>query len=234
MKKMMIAVLAVLSAASMARADEMRMDFDGNGTAALEVNAFRENPEFNVPEPLPRQDEDFAYLNEGVVNGVIKGAMAYCAHHGKVSAEADFGNLLKYGSMEEKMGFVYNKRGTYVFPADIVARRFAAEVAGGFEKMSKGATDLTCLSWTTDRVCTNRQVCRIACAAAAGAAGAWAGGAIGAGAAASAAGQICQELCEMVEECSDVRVCASWATSAGYGETDSHGHYRSRVKNLSI
>ena len=139
----------------------------------------------------------------------------------------DLKNLLKYGTIKEKAAFVYNKRGTYSFPAGITARHFDTsdgEVSGN---KSRDSLNLTCNSWTTEQVCTNRQVCRIACAAAAGAAGAAAGGSIGAGAAIGASGQICQELCENVKECSDVRECASWSSTAGTG-TDSHGNYRGR------
>ncbi|MBI4350963.1 MAG: hypothetical protein HY550_05955 [Elusimicrobia bacterium] len=181
-----------------------------------------------ISAPSIQQEETFLRLNVAVVHGVIQGAIESCAAEGKGTVMINLKNLLDYGTTKEKAAFVYNKRGTYSFPAGIIARRFntgGGEVSGN---KSRDSLNLTCNSWTTVQVCTNRQVCRIACAAAAGAAGAAAGGSIGAGAAIGASGQICQELCENVKECSNVRECASWSSTAGTG-TDAHGHYRGRA-----
>jgi len=181
-----------------------------------------------ISAPSIQQEETFSRLNEAVVNGVIQGAIESSVAEGKGTIMINLKNLLNYGTTKEKAAFVYNKRGTYSFPAGIIARRFdtsGGEVSGN---KSRDALNLTCNSWTTVKVCTNRQVCRTVCAAAAGGAGFWAGGSIGAGAAIGAAGQICQELCENVEECSNVRECASWSSTAGTG-TDAHGNYRGRA-----
>lgn len=231
MKKsnILVAVFAILATASVVKAEVPQINFDGNG-ATMDVGAaLRENPEFKavLPEARPQQEEFFSRLNEGVVHGVIQGAIESCAAEGKKTVMISLKNLLEYGTMKEKEAFVYNKRGTYSFPASIVSRRF--DTAGGEGSGNKryNSLNLTCNSWTTERVCTNRQVCRIACAAAAGAGGAVAGGSIGAGAAIGASGQICQELCENVKECSDIRVCSSWSDNTGAGP-NGNGHYRGR------
>lgn len=229
MKNVLMAVFAVLAAATVVRAEEKTINFDGNG-AAFELSAvMRENPEFEavMPEAQPQSDNIFTNLKEGVVNGVIQGAIESCVTDGKTNVKIDLQNLLKYGTLKEKEAFVYNKRDIYSFPAGIISRHFDAAGGENSGNKSRNSLDLTCNSWTTVKVCTNRQVCRIACAAAAGAAGAWASGGIAAGAAIGASGQICQELCENVKECSDVRECASWSSTAGTG-TDAHGNYRGR------
>ena len=231
MKKMnmLIAVFAVLAAASVAGAEERTLDFDGNGAAFELAAVLRENPKFEavMPEAQPQSENLFASLKEGVVNGVIQGAIESCITDGKTNVEIDLQNLLKFGTLKEKEAFVYNKRDVYSFPAGIVSRHFDAAVRETSGNKSRDSLNLTCNSWTTVKVCTNRQVCRIACAAAAGAAGAWASGGIAAGAAVGASGQICQELCENVKECTNVRECASWSSTAGTG-TDAHGNYRGR------
>lgn len=274
MKKstILIAVLAVMSAISVARAEEFKMDFDGNLKSQSMHDIFANSHQF-IPAPklsqietpselsdsqhgfacsnaqlafacspgeyfsaftckcTPgslRQDEGalFYRLNEGVVNGVIQGAIN--ATEGKGPVMVDLKNLLKYGTIKEKEAFVYNNRGTYSFPAGIISRRFDTGGGEGVDNKNRNSLNLTCNEYVTVQVCTNRLVCRTACAAAAGAAGVWAGGSIGAGAAIGASGQICQELCENVKECSDVRECASWSSNAGSG-TDPHGNYRGRV-----
>lgn len=230
MKKIMITVLAVLATASMAKAGVPQINFDGIGTPVDVRAILRENPEFEVvvPEARPQQEEFFSRLNEGVITGVIQGAIESCAAEGKGAVMVNLKNLLKYGTMKEKETFVYNKRAIYSFPAGIISRRFDTGGGEGSGSKSRDSLNLTCNSWTTVKVCTNRQVCRIACSAAAAAAGAWAGGNIGAAAAIGASGQICKELCENVEECSNVRECDSWSSTAGTG-TDAHGNYRGRA-----
>jgi len=49
--------------------------------------------------------------------------------------------------MKEKETFVYNKRGTYSFPAGIIYRRFDTVSGEGSDNKSRGSIDLTCNSW---------------------------------------------------------------------------------------
>ena len=252
MKKsnILIAAFAVLiSAASAARAERVVVDFDGrtagDGNFMEAVKSAKASPAIPpVPNITPCDplsftpgtpqtglclpQWDFSHITEGIVNGVIQGAIEVCAAESKEAVMIDLKNLLKYGTMNEKAAFVYNKRGTYSFPAGIIARHFDTSDGEASGNKSRDSLNLTCNSWTTVQVCTNRQVCRIACAAAAAGAGAAVGGNVGAAAAIGASGQICQELCENVKECSDVRECASWSSTAGTG-TDAHGNYRGRT-----
>ncbi len=237
MKKstILIAMFAVLTTASVTKAEVPQIYFDGNGAVVNIKAILRESPEFEaaVPEAQPQQADFFSHLNEGVVTGVIQGAIETCAAEGKDAVMIDLKNLLKYGTTKEKAAFVYNKRGIYSFPLNIISRRFDTNGSAGTGNKSRDSLNLTCNSWSNVKVCSNRKVCRIACAAAAGAAGAAAGGGIGAGATIGASGQICQELCEYVEECSTVRECDSWSSTAGTG-TDSHGNQRSRGVEFQI
>lgn len=62
-----------------------------------------------------------------------------------------------------------------------------------------------CVSWGTEEVCINQQVCRVV-AVAGGAAAGGVGGAV--------AGQIVSEtICEWIPKCSTVRVCLEWEVS---------------------
>ncbi len=231
MKKIIMTVAVIIAAASAAKADVRQINFDGNSSVATGIGtAICENLEYAIPVPeaQPQQEEVFARLTEGMVNGVIQGAIEACATGGKETLKTDLGNLLKYGTLKEKSVFVYNKRGAYVLPAAIVARRFMP--AGGDNPVQKllALKSQSCFASHNERVCTPRQVCRIACAAAAGGIGSLGGG-VAAGAAIGASGQICQELCEMVDECRNVTVCDQWVTDPGTGGlTDSHGNYRGR------
>jgi len=231
MKKsnMLIAVFAVLAAASVAKADGFGTDFDGIGAArdpGLALSVDSELAQF-VPEAQPKQEEFLAQLSETVVDGVIQGMVDNCKATGMTALQTDFGNLLRYGSMKEKMAFVYNKKTPYAFPEAIVARRFFPD-PGFLRKGLSQVKSQTCMASHNEKVCTQRQVCRVVCAAAAGGAGAAAGG-VWAGVAIGASGQICQELCQMLDECTNVTVCDQWVTDPGTGGlTDSYGNYRGR------
>lgn len=245
MKKtsILIAVLAVIAAASAAKA-EVSVDFDGNLGAQSIQSSFSDPQRIVFPPPTPDpvptpfpmpdttpppiQDELFSSLNTAVVNGVIQGAIVSLSARGKEDVKTDLENLLKYGTMKEKMGFVYNKKAAYTFPAAIIAMRDTPAAADPSRKRMAMKSQ-TCMASHNEKVCTQRQVCRVVCAAAGGGAGAALGGGVGAGIGIGAATQICSELCDMLDECVNVTVCDQWVTDPGTDSlTDSHGNYRGR------
>ena len=73
-----------------------------------------------------------------------------------------------------------------------------------------------CLQWTTQRECINRRICRIVCSAIGAGAGSAIGNGVGAAIGVGASSQICQEVCDIVPECSNIRVCVRYSTDIGF------------------
>ncbi len=162
-----------------------------------------------VPEPgklVPAADDSIGMENN--LNRVIKVAIVYSETTGPVSIKPDLIKLLQKGTLEEKYAFVYNKGGSYEFPARFVTRNYVPQV---------------CVSSHKEQECHNQLVCNIVCDAAAGAAAAGSGPAAGAVIGGGAA--VCHKVCESVPNCSDITVCDQWVDSPQNHGTDSHGNW---------
>ncbi len=232
MKKsnILIAVIAVLAAASMAKAGEIDLDFDGRNSAlslsVREIFMAGEGPVSPVPhavvlEKASVKDDGRDNSKEvyDVLDRSIRTAIMDCEQKGFSGLRAQFGELLSKGSVSEKRDFVYNKTASYKFPERFFPgseRRkdpnLPAAVSGGMKDV--------CMEYETRKTCINRNVCRVVCAiggvtagAAIGVANPTPAGIIGGAAAGAAVGSACQELCSLVEECTTSEVCVRWYMS---------------------
>lgn len=224
-----IAVIAVVAAASAAKAGEINLDFDGRNPALslsvreifmAETGRFSQVPPAVVLERSSVRGDGRDITEEAgdVIDRSIKTAIMDCEQKGFSSLKAQFGELLSKGSVSEKRDFVYNKTAGYKFPerlfpgSDRKILYSSAAVSGGMKDV--------CMEYETRKTCINRNVCRVVCAVGGATAGAAIGvsnptpaGIIGGVAAGAAAGAICQELCNLVEECTTSEVCVRWYMS---------------------
>lgn len=201
MKRTMITAVGLICfGMGLVNAEELKLNFDGQGTNALRSVSFPAAPEAGKPEALKLSGDEAASLQgvskeelEKSLDQSIQTAVKYCE---KNNISATKGNLEKlgiYGTFEEKYQFVYNMEKNYSFPGWIAGAR--SDKMGGMGES-----------------CVNQSICRVVCMTAGMGAGiAIAGGSMGTGMAVgmvvgTAAGGVCMELCSLIKECSPLNL----------------------------
>lgn len=179
----LIAVIAVMSAASSAKAEGPQINFDGGTGARSFMEAIKSaqgNASANIPEPAKpealtiqsRRDDSCHGPNaELKLNSLINYSIDYSEKNKLTLIQGNMENLLANGSIEEKCDFVQGNQKRYTFPSriapDFKADKKDARFGTDLERISKSTP--VCISWAFKEVCVNKTVWNDVCNLVAGA-----------------------------------------------------------------
>lgn len=215
MKKsnILIAVFAVLAATSIAKADEIKVNFDGDafegqnfgGFQAAVAEAESQTTADILPVPVSRV---VAFSEQEINSQILKVIKSGKQNHINGAIVDALGKLLAYGTKDEKRSFMESRQ--YMLPqrlaqfGNVDVELFLA--VRGTRRPQTNCWEDNC---RTQRVCNRRQECEdvteIVCTAIS------VTGILTGDIPAAAAGEICKpvthHLCKLVDDCADVEVC---------------------------
>lgn len=184
MKKILMAVAAVVGLGLGFAHAGPSVNFDGNGEGSMnfmeEIKNARGTMAGDIPEP---GKPAFIALQEtgkgpcvgpdadSKLNSAIRYSIDYSEKNKFTLVQNKLENLLANGSMEEKYQFVHGDQKRYTFPSrlapDFVADTKDARHGTDFGRISKGTP--VCLSWAFKEVCVDKTVWNDVCNLVAGA-----------------------------------------------------------------
>ena len=201
MKKssILIAVFAVMSAASAASAGNLQINFDGRSTGAM---TFKEGGIAVVPAATPvkvdvldKKGEE-CELNRSIATGI-----KYSRENNLETVGENLEKLITYGTFKEKSGFITSNK--YTFPERFTKMERVNLSLANYQTKAT----IECLRWGTEQVCVDKEKCVNVCNA-----GSLICLAYGAGGACAAWGPACNLVCSMIKDCHDITVCQEWIT----------------------
>ncbi|MBI4350426.1 MAG: hypothetical protein HY550_03210 [Elusimicrobia bacterium] len=212
MKKnnMLIAVFAVLAAASAAKAEVVDMDFD---KGSFSTEKFMEAVKVQEVDRNGIAARTFSVetgnTDDSQADHAIQATIRQCERNKSNEAlTGDLKKLLLYGTTEEKVGFITPEK--YIFPK----RLNAFMLDRSFDRLAaKNKSIGNCVKWESKVVCRDKEIWQTACLAGTVWCFTAAGGSCG------PAGATCALVNRIVSECVPVPYCVEWDSEAipGFG-----------------